>query len=309
MNHPKLILSLFAIFLLLISVNCLMAQYIIEQTEYTFPFNYDLILEDKEFESEEDEGSYILSIPESKLKEAALAGGMEILEEKSTIYIDGDNFAVESTSEEMGKVTMVSDMKTKMMYVIMWDQKKVMEIKPEDLAKMEENVMKAAEAMLENVPQEMREQVKVEMEKEKNKPQMKYDAHPTGNKMKLYGFNCEEYRVSKDNELIAIWASSENSELAKEIDRISGTFDELYRTEDYEDIDEWQLIPGKIPVQVKTYRSAMTEEEPGITIQAITNIDNRKPPADKFRVPGEDEGFTKGSMMEMMMQIMPGNEE
>ena len=48
--------------------------------------------------------------------------------------------------------------------------------------------------------------------------------------------------------------------------------------------------------------------EPSITIQAITGIENRKPPADKFRVPGQDEGFTKGSMMEMMMQMMPGDE-
>ncbi len=308
MNHPKLILSLFAVFLLLISVNCLMAQYIIEQIEYTIPFNYDLIPEDKEFESEEDEGSYILSIPESKLKEAALAEGMEILEEKSTIYIDGDNFAVDTKSEDMGKVTMVSDMKTKMMYVIMWDQKKIMEIKPEDLAKMEERVMNAAEAMLENIPPEMRDQVKAEMEKEKNKPQVKYDAQPTGNKMKLYGFNCEEYRVSKDDELIAIWASDERVDLANDIDRISGKFDELFKMNEEEDIDEWELVPGKIPVLVKTYRFSMTGEEPGITIQAITGIENKKPSADKFKVPTEDDGFTKGSMMEMMMQMMPEEE-
>jgi hypothetical protein len=53
----------------------------------------------------------------------------------------------------------------------------------------------------------------------------------------------------------------------------------------------------------------MAMEYPGITIQAITNIDNSKPPAAKFRVPGEDEGFSKGSMMEMMMQMTPENEE
>lgn len=307
MNHSKLILSISIAFLLFTSVNYLKAQYIVEQIEYEIPISYDLIPEDIEFEAPEDESKFFLDIPDSKLKEAALAEGREIKEERSTIYIEGENFAVETESGEMGKVTMVSNAKTGMMYLILWTQKKVIEMKPEDLAKIEESAKASTEKVLENLPAEMREQVRAEMEKEKNKPQVKYEAKPTGQKMKLYGFNCEEYGIVKDGEFITIWASGDRPEIVNEIDRISGKFDEMFKTGEDEDIDEWQLVPGKIPVQVKTYRSDMMGE-PSITIQAITGIENRKPSADKFRVPGQDEGFTKGSMMEMMKQMMPGDE-
>lgn len=305
MIHSKLILRLSVAFLLFTSVNILKAQYIIEQIEYEIPISYDLIPEDTEFEGSEDESNYFLNIPENKLKEAAAAEGKEITEERSMIYIDGENFAVETESSNLGKITMVLDMKSKMMYLIMWTPKKIMEIKTEDMAKMKESAEAAAETVLENLPPEMREQAKADMEKVKNKPKAKYEAKPTGKKSKLYGFNCEEYRINNNEEFIAVWASGEQSELVKAVDRISGKFNDLFKTDENEDVDEWQLIPGKIPVQVKTYHSAMTAEEPNITIQAITRIENRKPPIDKFRVPGQAEGFTKGNMMEMMMQMTP----
>ena len=252
MNHTKLILSISIAFLLFTSVNYLKAQYIIEQIEYEIPISYDLVPDDVEFEDPEDENKFFLNIPESKLKEAALAEGREIKEERSTIYIEGENFAVETESGEMGKVTMVSDAKTGMIYLIMWTQKKVIEMKPEDMAKIEESAKAAAEKVLENLPPEMREQVRAEMEKEKNKPPVKYEAKPTGQKMKLYGFNCEEYGIVKDGEFITIWASGDRPEIVDEVNRISGKFDEMFKTGEDEDVDEWQLVPGKIPVQVKT---------------------------------------------------------
>ncbi len=308
MNHFRLILSISIAFLLFTSVNYLKAQYIIEQIEYEIPVCYDLIPEDVEFEEPEDESNFFLNIPESKLKEAASAEGREIKEERSTIYIDGEDFAVETESGDMGKVTMVSDTKTGMIYLIMWSQKKVIEMKPEDMAKIEEKTKAATEKMLENLPLEMHEQVQAEMEKEKNKPRVKYEAKPTGKKMMLNGFNCEEYLITKEDEYITIWASGDKSEIVNEVDRISRKFDNLFRTGEDEEVDEWQLIPGKIPVQVKTYRSSMMTGEPSLTIQTITGIENRKPSADKFRVPGENEGFTKGAMMDMMMQMMPQEE-
>ena len=48
--------------------------------------------------------------------------------------------------------------------------------------------------------------------------------------------------------------------------------------------------------------------EPVLFIQSITKIEKKKPSADKFRVPGKKEGFTKGSMMDMMMQIRSKDE-
>lgn len=304
MIQSRLILSLFTAILLFTSVNFLMAQYIIEQIEHEIPVSYDLIPEDAEFEEPEDEGNFFLNISEDILRETALTEGMEITEERSTIYIDGENFAVETESEDMGKVTMVSNAKTGMIYVIMWAQKKVMEMKPEDMAKIEEKAKAAAEMVLENLPDEIREQVRAEMEKEGSMPKVKYKAKPTGKKMELYGFNCEEYRVTKEDEFIAVWASGDRSEIVDEVDRITKKFDKLFNTDEDEDIDEWQLVPGKIPVQVKTYLSEMMGES-SVTILTITGIENKKPSAEKFRVPDEKEGFTKGSIMDMMM---PGEE-
>ena len=308
MNNSKLIFRIFVAFLFFTSTNSLKAQYIIEQIEYKIPISYELIPEDVEFEVPEDEINFILNISESKLKEAALAQGSEIKEEKVTIYIDGENFAVETESEEMGKVTTVFDTKTGIMYAIMWSQKKVIEIKPEDMDKMAEKYKATTEKMLENLSPEMREQVRAEMEKEKKQSPVKYDAQPTGKKMKLYGFNCEEYRVNKDEDVITIWASSDEYGILKEVDRVSKKFDELFKSSDDESVDEWQLVPGKIPVQVRTYTSSMMMGEPILVIRAITKIERKKPPTDTFRVPGENEGFTKGSMMDMMMQMMPEDE-
>jgi len=308
MKNFKLIFGLFVAFLFLTFTNSLQAQYIIEQIESEIPINYDLIPEDIEFEVPEDEINFILKIPERKLKEAALAAGTEIREEKVTTYIDGENFAVETESEGMGKVTMISGSKTGVMYYIMWSQKKVIEIKPEDMDKIAEKSNDAIEKMLENMSPEMKEQVRAEMEKEKNKSPVKYDAQLTGKKMKLYGFNCEEYRVNKNEDVVIIWASNDKSGIIKEINRVSNKFDELFKSSEDEGVDEWQLVPGKIPVQVRTYTSSMMMGEPVLLIQSITKIEKKKPSADKFRVPGKKEGFTKGSMMDMMMQIRSKDE-
>jgi len=307
MNNSKLILRIFIAFVFFTFANGLKAQYIIEQIEYEIPVSYELIPEDAEFERQEDEINYILNIPESKLKEAALAEGLELKEEKSTIYIDGDNFAVETESEDTGKMTMLSDMKTGVMYVIMWTQKKVVEMKQEDMDEMAEESKAMSEKMLENLSPEIRKQVMAEMQKEKNKSPLKYDVLPTGKKKKIYGFNCEEYRVNKGEDVITIWASNDKSGVLKEVSRISKKLDELSRSSDDEEVDEWQLVPGKIPVQVVTYTYSMMMGDPILAIQAITKIEKKKPSADKFRVPGKNEGFTSGSMMDMM-QIMPGNE-
>ena len=168
MKNFKLIFGLFLAFLFLTFTNSLQAQYIIEQIESEIPISYELIPEDIEFEVPEDEINFILKIPESRLKEAALAAGREIREEKVTTYIDGENFAVETESEGMGKVTMISGSKTGVMHYIMWSPKKIIEIKPEDMDKIAEKSNAAIEKMLENMSPEMQKQVRAEMEKEKN---------------------------------------------------------------------------------------------------------------------------------------------
>ena len=47
------------------------AQFIIKQVEYTIPISYSLVPEDAEFESEEEETLFFMTMPTDKLKQAA----------------------------------------------------------------------------------------------------------------------------------------------------------------------------------------------------------------------------------------------
>jgi hypothetical protein len=304
MNNSKSLIGTFLVFLFFTFTNSLIAQYIIEQVEQEIPINYELIPEDAEFDSQEDENNFFINIPENRLKEAAIKEGMEIREEKATIYIDNNNFAVETYSDDMGKITMVFNAGTGVMSTIMWEQQKVIEMSSEDMADMEEKSKVMTERMMENIPSEYREQVLAEMENEKNKPQVSYIVHKTGKNKKLYGFDCEEYRVDTDEKMIIIWASTDKIGITKEVERFSESFDELFNTRDEEGFNEWELISGKIPIQVRTLSSSMMMGEPLMVIQTITKIDKKKPSANKFKIPGENEGFTKGSMMDLM-RTMP----
>lgn len=305
MNNSKSLIGTFLVFLFFTFTNSLIAQYIIEQIEQEIPINYELIPEDAEFDSQEDENNFFINIPENRLKEAAIKEGMEIREEKATIYIDNNNFAVETYSNDMGKITMVFNAGTGVMSTIMWEQQKVIEMSSEDMVDMEEKSKVMTEKMLEKLPSEYREQVLAEMENEKNKPQVSYIVHKTGKNKKLYGFDCEEYRVDTDEKMIMIWASVDKLGITEELKRFSEIFDDLFNAEDDEGFNEWDIISGKIPIQVRTLSSSMMMGEPLMVIQTITKIDKKKPPAEKFKVPGYEEGFTKSSMMDMMMQMMP----
>jgi hypothetical protein len=291
-----------AIFFLTAAVGTTHAQYIIHQVEYDLPVSYELIPEDVEFESEDDEVAFFLNLPAEKLRSAAIAEGREISEQKTTIYIDGGNVAVESISDEMGRTTLVSDTKTGVLYYVLWSQKRVMEMKPGDMEKMREKA-------LENLPAEMREQARAEMEKETKRKPNRYNARPTGKKMNLSGFDCEQYLANTDEGMVSIWAANDRSGVVGEVDRASQKLEELFQTEEDDEVDEWDLVPGKIPVEVRRYSGVVMMEEPILRIQAITKIQKKKPSAEKFKVPGESEGFTRGSMMDMMMQMTPDDSE
>lgn len=304
MYKSKLISRTLFVFVFFTFTTSLMAQYIIKQIEFEIPISFELIPEDIEFEEQEDETNFILNIPENKLKEAAIAEGREIKKEKVTIYLDGEDFAVETQSEEMGKVTMIFNTKKNVLYNIMWSQKKVIRVTAEDMEKIKEKSRVDTEKMLKNLLPEMRDQIKAEMDREKNKPQVKYEAISTGKKMKISGFNCEEYRVNKDSDVIAIWATLDEYGLVKKVEQVSQKLDELFKSDDDEDVDEWQIVSGKIPIQVRTYTTSTMMGEPTLIIKTITKIEKKKPSADKFKIPGVNEGFTQGSMMDMMMQRM-----
>lgn len=296
---------IFAVSLILIISNVLHAQYIIEQLEEEIPINYELIPEDMEFDSFKDEAEYILTIDNKKLIDAAKSSGMEVVQEKSTLYIDGDNFAAEMSSDEMGKVSVVSDAKSGRMYTINWNQKTVIEIDASELGEIEERSKAFANEMLDNLPEEYRKQVMVEMENEMNMDSPAFEINPTGKKATLYGFKCDGYVGIQEEESIYIWAAKDNIGIVKDIEKISKKFEQLFNSDDEDrGVDEWGLIPGKIPIQIKRMSYSGMYGDPIIDISSITNIKKQNPPKEKFYVPDEKDGFERGTMMDLMDGIL-----
>ncbi len=298
--------------ILLILVICLMtgslqAQFIIKQVEYTIPLSFSLLPEDTEIESEEEETMFFMTIPAEKLKQAALEEGREIKTNESTIYVDGDNFAVEDNSD-MGKMTLISNAKDGVMYMVMWAQKKVMIMTAEDLKKMEEQANAAVEEMLKEMSPEMQAQVKATMEQEKQqKSRAKLTANPTGKKMTINGFNCELHTLkNEEGEITGVWAAPDDMKITGDVERISGKFSKMFNMGEDEETDEWSMVRGKIPVEVRKMGMDMSMSEPSFDITSILKIQRKTPPVEKFHVPGEKEGFTHGSYSDMMKQMMQG---
>ena len=301
MNRTVLGAKIIVFIMIIMMVSFARAQFIIHQMEYEIPVNLDQIPEDKEFNSPNDEATFFLTLPEDKLKAAAPESAEQEVT-KSTMYIEGDNFAMETDSKETGKTTVVSDAKAGKFYYILWPQKKVMVMSADDMKAMQQKSQSAAEEMMKNLSPEMRKQVEQGMQGESAKS-AKPVVKATGKKMQKYGFTCEEYLVTGENDVQVIWATGDISGLAAKVEDFSTKMQEIFPSEEEEESDEWELVPGKIPVEVRTYENDMMGN-PVIKIQAITGIEKKQPPADVFKVPGKAEGFSQGSMNDMMKEMM-----
>ena len=134
-------------------------------------------------------------------------------------------------------------------------------------------------------------------------------ATATGKKATLYGFDCEQHLASDETETVMIWATADRAGAVAAVREATERFAELLEMEEGDEIDEWDLLPGKIPIEVRRYGGAMSMGVPTISIQAITKIDSARPSADHFRLPAESEGFTTMTLKEMMMQWTPDEED
>jgi len=275
------------------------AQYIIEQKESLIPVNYDLLPEDTEFENPMDEAKYFLNLPEEQLK----SGEMEIEESISTMYLDGENFAMEMISEEQGKVTSIYDAKKKVFYYVLWAQKKVYQMTDEDMKQIQKDTEALTSKMMEGLSPEMRKQVEEQMKLEARSKAASVSS--TGKKMKKYGFDCSQYMIETEEELKVVWASDDLPGLRKAFEKFAAHMTKIFPSEEGDTTDEWELIKGKIPVETRSMRGSMgMMGSPEIEITALTKIKQTTPPADKFVPPSAADGFTYGSMKDMMSEMM-----
>ena len=152
----------------------------------------------------------------------------------------------------------------------------------------------------------MQAQVRAGMEQEKQqKPGAILAANPTGKKMTINGFNCELFTIkNEEGNITGVWAAVDDMKITGAAEKISEKFSKIFNMGEDEETDEWSLVSGKIPVEVRKMEIDMSMGEPTFNITSILKIERKTPPADKFYVPGEKEGFTHGSFSDMMKQMM-----
>jgi len=285
--------------LILTMTTLVQAQFIVEQKEYRLPVNYDLLPEDTEFEDPMDEAKYFLNLSDDELR----SGAMEMEESKSTMYLDGENFAAEFESEDQGKVTYIFDAKDKTFYYVIWAQKKVFHMTDEDMKQTQKDADVMKDKMMEGMSPEMRKQVEEQMKLEAQAKKMKVTA--TGKKMKKYGFDCSQYVAESEDELKIIWATDDLPGIRKSFEKFAEQMASIFPSDEEDSQDEWDLVGGKIPVVVRSMRSGITAMGmPEIEITELTKITQTKPPAEKFIPPSAADGYTHGSMKDMMSQMM-----
>jgi len=273
------------------------AQYVIEQVEYELPLSYELLPPDAEFDSFSEEARSFLILPDTKLAQIERQERV-----RSTIYVAGDNVAVESEADGE-HVTVILKSAEDMMYYVLWAQKKVYEMSRADMDEMQKQISAAVEQSLEHLPPEMREQVREAMEAGSVGVESQPRVVATGKTATKYGHVCQQYMVQQEQKVTEIWAANDAYGLAEKARRMSQKMSEMFPSDD-DERDEWDLVPGKIPVVVRAVRSNISGE-PIMSVTALTSIKKTTPPAEKFMPPGKEAGFTRSPMKEMMQQMMP----
>ncbi len=219
--------------------------------------------------------------------------------QRSTTYVSGNDVAVEGVAED-GNYTIIMNFDAGKYYYIMWPQKKILVMTVDDFQKMQEKSKVATDMVLKNLSPEARDQYEASLKSVKSS---KLHARPTGEKAKMHDFDCEQYIVEKENEVTVVWAANDIGGVTEKIQAVSSKIATAFSSGDDDEDDEWEFVPGKIPVEVRTYR-ANEWGAPEVHIQAITKIERTSPPEDKFVLPEAAKGFTKSSMSDMMQQMM-----
>ena len=78
-----------------------------------------------------------------------------------------------------------------------------------------------------------------------------------------------------------------------------------FEMEGMKEIKEWEIIPGEFPASKTAVEMGMGGGRLSVGIEYYTNIKRETLTADKFVPPVKDEGFTQGTLMD----LMPGREK
>ncbi len=274
---------LFAI-LFFFMANFSFAQYIVETENHSLTIDYESLGDEYQSDEYEKMDNKIMEMPLEKLLQLAPEEDREA--EKIVFYIDGKSYAAESETEEAGKVKVIMDNSKNQFSIISYDQKAVTIITSDELKQMQQGMSEMA-----GYSNRTEEEVKSTMKS-------------TGRTRNINGFNCEEYVFHDEevSEITVIWASDDDKGVSKKIKELLNQFESVNSSPEEREKSEWEMIEGKIPVEVR--KMQINTYQGNIDIQQITKIEEKNISKDKFHVPAESEGFTHNSMKEMIEQMM-----
>ena len=270
-----------SIFLLLFTAGFLNAQFIIEEAVYEIPVGFDLMPEDDDFRTSDEEAEYFLNLPEDKLKSSDMAAGEELEIERSTYFFDGENIAIETRTPDFGKTTTVIKSGENKFYFITWSKKMVMEVTPEALKAMQQLSPEVHEGMKPGENSDILEDSKFQ---------------ETGKTAKIRGFDCKQYIKKDQDKMTIIWASEDKNGMTGIMTDAMDKMQRLDPDAGENSQDTWTLLQGMIPIEVRSMQTDSDSDVPEIKIRSIMEIKKTTPGADKFTIPGTSEGFRQTSM-------------
>lgn len=293
------------------------AQYILEMEEFEVPEDLLWALgNDEGLEDPEERIAFFASLPESEYLRKAEVEGITLEKSTSTIYVDGNNFAAERRAPDEGKMTFIY-LENGDIYMVMWNKKKVIKTSQEEINQMKKDATAMISQAQQNMPdmdallskymtEQQKQQMQEAMDKLKGMGQGTPDQTPQvtierpGTKRKLLGTEAELYIAKAGTKVEGIWAIDNDRALAAKFREMGENMTAAFEMEGMQEIKEWEIIPGKFPASKTTVEMGMWGGRLRVDIDYCTSIKREPPPPDKFVPPGKDEGFTQGTLLDLM---------
>ncbi|KAA3609737.1 MAG: hypothetical protein D8M58_09175 [Calditrichaeota bacterium] len=250
----------------------------------------------------EKASSYYFGLTFPQAIKAAKAKGVNPTVEEGKIYVDGKKFRFD-TQDEDGKLSVIMNLETKIMYSIFWAKKEYMEVDIEKMKKMRDQMqkqmatkMQGMGAYLDKLPPETRK--KIEAMQSGNMPgaEEKADVNATGKTKTINTFSCAEYIVSKKNKMEQIWASTQYAELQRMFKEMELSMGDMQNSKSpvWEKIKGWPVHQVDVEINMMRGQGSVNYDEVYSIEKTTHKPGTFTPPAGFKRTKMEDkmrEGF------------------
>lgn len=305
---PKHLSRFLAALLLVAIAGSSQAQYIMKQVQGRVPASAVMALGEN---SDSPDGAFYASLTKEQYYEKAQELGEKIEETTSVVYVDGQNFAAET--EAMGdKITMIYH-ENGDIFIVNWKQKKVIKTSLDELKNMQKSAMDMMgqtsgampdmESILSSLPEENRKAAMDALKKMGKQPgamgmpEEKPEIEKTGKTKEMLGHETTLYLISQGPKTRGVWVAKDDPQLVETFMKLAETFKAAMPMKN-DEAEDWELIPNTFPMQTVTH--SQRSFKPSVRIEYLASLEKKQPPKEKLIPPGKDQGFTEGTMMDMM---------